>query len=134
MKNLFYVFMMLSFFLFSCGGSSEQATGDSDEAVKTEQSDEVPDEGALTIKDCDDFLDKYEQWTDDYLKVVEAYLKDPTNIEISQDYIALAESMGTWYSDWTNYIECASEEKYQKRFEEISDKVDKKLQELGLGD
>ncbi len=134
MKKIIYVFLMLSFILFSCGGSSEQTTEDNDEAVTTEQSEDLADEDDATIKNCDEFLDNYDKWTDDYLEVLEAYTKDPTNIEISQEYMALAESLSTWYSDWTDYVACASSEKYQKRFEEISDKVDDKLTELDLQD
>jgi len=134
MKRIIYVFIMLSFFLFSCGGSSEQATTDGDEAVKTEQSDEDTDGGDLTIKDCDDFLDKYDEWTDDYLKVLKAYFEDPTNLTISEEYQDLTESMTTWGTDWTNYVQCASQEKYQKRFEEIADKLEKGLEEIGIGE
>ena len=134
MKNLSFAFIMLSFFLFSCGGSSDQTTGDGDEAVTTEQSDETIGDGDLTIKDCDDFLDKYDQWTDDYLKVMKAFKEDPTNVEITQEYSLLSESMGTWATDWTNYLECAASKKYQKRWEDISDKLEKGLNELGFGD
>ncbi len=134
MKNLFYLFLMLSFFLVSCGGSSEQSTDDGDDAVKTEQTDDAEGEADLAIKDCDNFLDQYDAWTDDYLKVLKAYFKDPSNIEISEDYQALTESMVTWGTDWTNYAQCASQEKYQKRFEEIADKLEKGLEEMGLGE
>ena len=131
MKKLFYAFIMLSFFLVSCGGSSEQAS-DSDEAVKTEQSDEVTDVDAQTIKDCDDFLDDYDEWTDEYLKVMKAWKEDPTDVEVGEKYMELSESMTVWYTDWTSYMQCASSEKYQKRFEEIADKVEKGLEELGF--
>ncbi len=131
MKNLFYLFLMLSFFLFSCGGSSEKTTGDGDEAVQTEQSSEI-DDGDLTIKDCDDFLDKYDEWTDEYLKVLKAWKEDPTNVEVSQSYMELTQSMTTWYTEWTDYVQCAAQEKYQKRFEEIAEKIDKGIEELGL--
>jgi len=133
MKKLLYAFIMLSFFLVSCGGSSEQATDEGDEA-KTEQSDETIGDGDLTIKDCDDFLDKYDEWTDDYLKVLKAYFDDPTNITISEEYRELTESMTVWYTDWTSYVQCASQTKYQKRFEEIGDKIEKGLEEMGLND
>ncbi len=128
MKKTFYLLIMLSFFLFSCGGSSDQATEQNGEAVNTEQGDEQ------TIKDCDDFLDQYEQWTDDYLEVLEAYTKDPTNIEISKDFVALSQSMENWYLQWTDYIQCASNPKYEKRWQAISDKVDNKMEELGMDD
>ena len=132
MKKTLYAFIMLSFFLFSCGGSSEQKTEDSDEAVKTEQSDEVTDIEDQTIKDCDDFLDRYDEWSDEYLKVMKSWKEDPMNPEVSEKYMELTEDMGTWYTDWTNYMQCASSEKYQKRFEEIADKIEKGLEEMGF--
>ncbi len=134
MKKYYYLFLMMGFFLFSCGGSTEQQTESSDETAATGQTEESMEAGDATIKDCDDFLDKYDQWTDDYLKVVEAWIKDPTNVELSQDYTKLAEELSTWGADWTNYVECASKEAYQKRFEEISDKVEEGLNKLGLGE
>ena len=126
MKKLFYAFVVLSFTMFSCGGSVEQTEESSDEAVTTEQSD--------VAKSCDEFLDDYEKWTDDYLEILEAYVNDPTNLEISEEYAELAQSAMTWYNEWTNYIACAQQEEYQKRFEAIADKIDKKTQELGLQD
>ena len=132
MKKLLYASIMLSFFLFSCGSGGEQQSESSDEAEKTEQSDEVTDAGDQVIKDCDDFLDKYDQWTDDYLKVLKAWKEDPTNMEVSESYMELSEDLGTWVTDWTNYVQCAASEKYQKRFEKIADKLEKGMEELGF--
>lgn len=132
MKKLFYAFVVLSFTMFSCGGSAEQTEESSDEAVNIEESNVAADDDVA--KTCDEFLDNYEEWTDDYLEILEAYVKDPTNIEISKEYAELAQSAATWYSEWTNYIACAQKEEYQKRFEAIADKIDKKTQELGLQD
>jgi hypothetical protein len=134
MKKYYYLFLMLGFFLFSCGGNTEQQTEDSDEAVTTEEVGDMTEAGDQAIKDCDDFLDKYDQWTDDYLKVVESWMKDPTNVALTQEYTKLAEELSTWGTDWTNYVECASREAYQKRFQEISDKVEQGLEKLGLGE
>lgn len=132
MKKIFYAFVVLSFTMFSCGGSAEQTEESSDETVNIEESDVAADDDVA--KTCDEFLDNYEKWTDDYLEILEAYVKDPTNIEISKEYAELAQSAATWSSEWTNYIACAQKEEYQKRFEAIADKIDKKTQELGLQD
>ncbi len=132
MKKLFYVFVVLSFTMFSCGGSAEQTEEISDEAVNIEESDVAADDDVA--KTCDEFLDDYEKWTDDYLEILEAYVKDPTNLEIGKEYAELSESMMTWYTDWSNYAACAQKEEFQKRFEAIADKIDKKMQELGLQD
>ena len=139
MKKIFYAFVVLSFTMFSCGGSAEQTEESSDEAVNTEQTEESSDEAVSTeqsdvAKTCDEFLDNYEEWTDDYLEILEAYVKDPTNLEIGEEYAELSKSVATWYSEWGNYIACAQKEEYQKRFEAIGDKIDKKTQELGLQD
>jgi hypothetical protein len=132
MKKFLYAFIMLSFFLFSCGGGGEQKTEASDEAVETEQSDEVTDAGDQEIKDCDDFLDRYDEWSDEYLKVMKSWKENPADPEVGEKYMELSEDMGEWYTDWTNYMQCASSEKYQKRFEEIAEKIDKGLEELGF--
>ncbi len=132
MKKIFYAFVVLSFIMFSCGGSAEQTEESSDEAVNIEESDVAADDDVA--KTCDEFLDNYEKWTDDYLEILEAYVKDPTNLEIGEEYVELSKSVATWYSEWGNYIACAQKEEYQKRFEAIADKIDKKTQELGLQD
>lgn len=133
MKKTMYAFIMLSFFLFSCGGGGEKAADQTDEDVKTEQSDVEDESGDLTIKDCDDFLDKYEEWVDDYLVVVEAFLTDASNMEVHEEYRSLTESLPTWSTEWPNYVECGAKEKYQKRFDEIGDKLEKGMEKLGFG-
>lgn len=132
MKKIFYVFLLSGFILGACGGGQEQASGESDEAAAAEQ--EAVKEDEQSIKSCDEFLDEYDKWTDEYLKVVKAYLEDPTNTQLSQDYIKLTESLSTWYTDWSGYMQCATKEEYQKRFQEIGEKVEKGLEELGLED
>ena len=134
MKKLLFPIVVLSFVLFSCGGTSEQNNESSDEAGTEQTTDETDDISSDDAKTCDEFLDNFEKWTDDYLDVVEAYMKDPTNIEISQEYAAVAESAGTWSQEWVNYVSCAQTEKYSKRYDEISEKVDKRMKELGLQD
>ncbi len=126
--------MVLGFLLSACSGGQQQNNENSDEGVSTEQStaDEGESSKAGAISDCDEFLDRYEEWTEDYLDVVEAYMKDPTNITLSQEYLEVAESAATWSQEWVNYISCAREEKYQKRYDEISDKIEKRMKELGL--
>lgn len=125
-----YVLMMLSFFLFSCGGSTEKTGEATNDETSTEQSNE--NASGDVANNCDEFLDNYEEWVDDYLAVLEVWKEDPTNVANSQEMAELAQTYGTWMQEWTQYASCAAQEKYQKRFEEIGDKVDKKLEELGL--
>jgi len=133
MKKLIFAFIMLSFFLFSCGGGGEKTAEQTDDVVKTDQSEDVDESDDQDIKDCDDFLDKYEEWVDDYLVVVEAFLKDASNMEVHEEYRSLTESLPTWSTEWPNYVHCGASEKYEKRFDEIGDKLEKGLEKLGLG-
>ena len=61
-------------------------------------------------------------------------LKDPANMEVNQRYVELTESLTTWGTDWVTHAQCASKEKYEKRFQEIGDKLEKGLEDLGFGD
>ena len=62
------------------------------------------------------------------------HLKDPANMEVSQRYVELTESIATWGSDWITHAQCAAQDKYEKRFDEISNKLEKGLEDLGLGE
>ncbi len=125
--------MILSFVLFSCGSGPDQSGTNNNEASDNEKiSQEDENSSDNEIKDCNDFLDSYEKWVDDYVDVVAAYMKDPTSIEIRQEYGELASTAATWPTEWTSYAMCAQSEDYQKRFDEITDKLDKKLEELGF--
>ncbi|MEN8225343.1 MAG: hypothetical protein ABFS05_08285 [Bacteroidota bacterium] len=133
MKKIYYIALVFSFLLVSCGGSPETTEEKSDEAATTEQTAEEPEESTdETIASCDDFLDNFEAWASDYVDVVEAYMKDPTSIETRQKYGEISEKAATWSQEWGTHIVCAQTEKYQKRYDEITEKLDKRLEELGM--
>ncbi|WP_346861973.1 DUF6591 domain-containing protein [uncultured Draconibacterium sp.] len=129
MKNLFALSLLFTMFLVSCGNNQTKKESTTDEVI-TEEKSAVMDEVNET-KNCDEFLDNYEKWVDDYLKVIEKYMKNPMDQSLMTDYTKLANEAMTWYSQW-DVLKCASREKYEKRFDEISEKVDKKMEELGL--
>jgi hypothetical protein len=131
MKKLLLVSTVLATMLFfSCGNNKEvkEAEEELQEAIE-EAGIDVDDSD---IKDCDDFLNRYEKWMDDYLDLMEDYMANPMDVALSQKYMALAQEALTWYSQWEEYYMCATREKYQKRFDEIAEKADKRMEELGL--
>lgn len=81
---------------------------------------------------CDEFLAHYEEWADTYFNAIEAYMNNPSDEEIAARYIELMQQAMDWSNDWIELVECADDEEYKQRFEEISSEVEQKLQELNL--
>lgn len=132
MKKTFLLLIISVFLLWSCGNN--QSTKESDENTDADTEEEVTASGdSNEVKTCDDFLNQYEEWTDEYLEFLEKYKKNPMDSEVMQKYLELSQKGSEWMMQWANNPGmCASDEKYQKRFDEITDKIDKKMKELGF--
>ena len=115
----------------SCGGS--QSTEDKIEELNEAMGEAMENSDFKVAEDCDEFIDQYEKWMDDYIKVIDKYMNDPMDATVAEEFQKVALEGVNWMTQWTsNLTYCASEEKYQKRFDEISDKADKKLKEMGI--
>lgn len=122
MKKILYLITIIGLFsLYSCGSSSNEKQNNNESKLSSE-----------TIKNCDDFLAEYEEWVDDYVQVLDSYFNNPSDPEIATKYMELMKEAIHWSTEWTALVECADDEKYEKRFEEISKEVEDKLQEIGL--
>jgi len=142
MKTLIYFVAFSMLVLISgCGGSAtkseQQTTGD--ETVVTEEMTETENEAQeeavgkeeTEINNCDEFLEKYENWVDDYLDLLEKFKKNPADPDLTRQYVTVTNELAGWSQQWFKFIDCNDQEEYEQRFEAISDKVDKKLKELG---
>lgn len=115
----------------SCGSGTQNKNDQSQ--VATELEDDREATSGEEITDCDEFLAKYEKWVDKYLVVLEKYKNNPMDPQMAQEFMAVGLEAAEWAEQWTqNHYACTSDEKYQKRFEAISDRVDKKMKELEL--
>ena len=120
MKKLIYlIFLLLFVGVYSCGNSGKEKEKASKEEVKTSNG-------------CDEFLTNYEAWIDDYLKVVEDYFNSPTDETLAARYMEIMQEAAEWSTKWITLIDCAEDEKYEKKFEEISKKFEGRLKELQL--
>lgn len=133
MKTVISLFLFTSLLFASCGNSP------SDKKEKSTNASEQPSEESASSSDlkkansCDEYLDQYEKWTDDYFKLVDKYMKNPMDASLSEDFMKMVQEGSLWLERWSSdLVDCASKEKYQKRFDEISEKVEKKLEELGI--
>ena len=91
----------------------------------------------VRLKQClgltsDEFLDEYEAWITDYLDLLEMFKKNPTDPGLSQKYMTITQEASTWTQQWIKFAECSEKEEYQERFDEISEMVDKKMEELDM--
>lgn len=127
MKKIIYL-LSLSLFLFVSCGTSNSKSNENNSTDKVE----ITDEEKSVAKNCGEFLDQYEEWTNKSLELLEAYIKNPMDMELANKYMKLATEGMDWATRWSSYYGCAAKDKYNKRFEEIAAKVDKKMKELGL--
>jgi len=85
------------------------------------------------IKDCDDFLDTYESWTDDLITLMAKHKDDPVTLAMSPDYVNTMMEGVTFIQDWnTIATSCATDDSYEKRMKEIQQKMEDKQKELGF--
>jgi len=151
MKSLVSIFMISIFLITSCcGGDSkkEGSNSDSEKVIHTETkveavtSEEVNsseeakvtnEKGAvenIESNKCNKFLDEYEIWANDYIDLLETFKTNPTDPKLTQDYNNLSLELATWTNDWFEFVECTEDVDYQKRYDEINEKVEMKQNEL----
>lgn len=130
MKTYILIIFCSALLFTSCGNkeSKNEKQQAAEEIVKSDN-----DKDFKEARDCDEFIDKYEEWMDNYLVLLEKYMKDPMDSKLMGEYMKLAEESVFWLEEWSGKLAvCASEDKYEKRFNEISEKAEKKMKELGI--
>lgn len=129
MKKYISIVILASLLFSAC--SNNQSKDDSKK--ENTELEEKTDSNIGEAKDCDEFIDQYEKWMDDYIKVIEKYMKNPTEATQASEYMNLTQEGIAWMNQWNGKLYyCASRDKYQKRFDEIAEKAEKKLKELGI--
>ena len=124
MKRIFNLLVITIFLvIFSCGGNN---------SANTESKSETEESDVAAVKDCDDFLNQYEAWMDNYLELLDKFLNNPGDSELETQQIELMQEAIVWSEKWFALVECADDKKYQDRFKEIELKAEKKLEEIGM--
>lgn len=131
MKSFLSILVIIAMVFTSC--SSNQSKEEKIEELNDAMTEAIENSEFKEAKDCDEFIDQYDKWMDDYIKVIEKYMDDPMDAAMAEEFKTVAIEGASWMTQWsTNLMYCAAEEKYQERFEEISEKADKKLKEMGI--
>lgn len=130
MKTFMLILFCTTMLFTSCSNkqSKNEAEDPSEEITKSAEDTEFKE-----AKNCDEFIDQYEKWMDDYILLLEKYMKNPMDPELMGNYMKVAQESMNWMNQWNGKLAvCASKKKYEKRFNEISERAEKKMKELGL--
>lgn len=96
---------------------------------KSEKSQPIEDIEMSSMNSCDQFLNDYEKWVNEIIVIYQKVKENPMNIEYTQKLMNVTIEMEEWSKKWTNIYECAENEQYAKRMEELQKKVDKAMEE-----
>lgn len=126
MKNVIFVLSVL--FFASCGlGTSESKNQEEKDDTKesvTENEDSKSSEGS-----CEEFLVDYEKWVDEMIVVIKKAKSNPLDLNNTKRMMNATTKLSDWMEKWTNLYDCADNEKYTKKMEELQKKVEKELGE-----
>ena len=127
MKTFLSIIFCSAILLTSCGNNQSKSETEESSSNSTESGD------FKEAKNCNEFIDQYEEWMDDYIVVIEKFMKNPADADLMNEYMKVAEESMNWMNQWNSKLAlCASDEKYEKRFDEISERAEKKLNEMGI--
>ena len=126
MKTIMSMFVFVGLLLSSCGNDKQESKEKFDNAA--EDTTYMED-----VKDCDEFIDEYEKWMNDYIELLGKYMENPMDEALSKEFMTQGQKASFWLTEWNGkLLHCTSQEKYQKHFEEISAKAEEKMKELGI--
>jgi hypothetical protein len=134
MKNLLSLFICLVMLTTACGNQNKETQSQESEVKeKMESLEDMRSDDFKAAKDCEEFIDQYEQCMDNYIALLERYMNNPADAALAQEHMKVSQEAMNWVSQWNTHLaQCASNEKYEKRFNEISERAEKKLNEMGL--
>jgi hypothetical protein len=133
MKTKIAIVICTLFILTAC--KKKVNTKDESNEVTTEQKLETKANKIASedIKDCDDFLDTFETWTDDLITIMAKHKDDPVTLAMSPEYINTMMEGVNFMQGWqTISVSCATDDSYEKRMKAIQKKMEDKQKELGF--
>lgn len=133
MKTIISLFLFTSLLLASCGNNPSNEKEKSTNASEQLSDNPANSGDIVNPNSCEEYLDQYEEWANDYFKLVEKYMKNPMDASLSEEFMKQAQEGSLWLEKWSSELaDCASKEKYQERYDEISEEIEKKMEELGI--
>lgn len=111
----------------------EESTDEVEMVLGSERSEDKTDSEGT--KNCDDFLDQYEEWSKEYVSFLSKYKDNPVKAVTSPEYSEMMLKASSWSQEWLSLsMSCAQNQSYEERVQEITDNMDAKMKELGFVD
>ena len=134
-KTVLTIILLSAVLILSC--KKKQKSEESEEQITIEMKSEESVKSSLVDEeksgDCDDFIDDYEKWMDEYVALLGEYKENPMGLVASEKYTSMSMEMMNWSSKWSELaVDCASDPEYEERINKIQEKADKEMEALGL--
>jgi hypothetical protein len=97
----------------------KSASNDDDDDDKEEKDDDAEKKDDASSSKCDKFLDAYEEFMVDYIKIMKEYTKNPSDAAIAASYMKLVAKM----SKFDDIDGCENNSAFMKRYTAIQMKV-----------
>jgi hypothetical protein len=90
----------------------------------------VVDNSGKSKSDCEEFLDAYEEFMDEYIKVLKKYSEDPTDMTILSEYTSSMAKVSEWSEKAESLEDCMKNKKFVKKYTAIQMKIANALSEI----
>ncbi len=132
MKSIVYTIFISLIVLTSCGGdnSNKETKGAETEKVSSGLDSTMQ---TSEFDNCNEFLDKYEEWSNDYIKLLTSFTSNPADPKLAQEYNRLNREYANWTNEWVEFADCTNEKEYLARYNKINRKIEKKQKALRGG-
>ena len=128
MKKIIYLLLLSGIFMFSACKSDGKKDATTDDNATEESAD--ADKKSSSGNSCDDYLADYGKWVDDYLKFLGKMKDNPGDMSLASEAMDWAEDALKWADDYAKLVDCVMDEKFNKDYMEIVEKINKAAAEL----
>jgi len=134
MRSISLLIITLSLAFLSCDKKTKEAVdGIQVETEAKPVSNTKKTDSSARIKDCDDFLDTFENWSLDLIAHMEDHEGDPIGLATDTAYTNTMLKGVDFMQDWaTISVSCATSGSYEMRMKTIQEHMAKRQKELGF--
>jgi hypothetical protein len=76
--------------------------------------------GSSSSNNCDEFLEQYKKFVNDYIYILKKYKNDPTDVTVLSEYTTMASEVSEWNA---KISDCTADENFANKFSEIQMKI-----------
>ncbi len=133
MKRKITITLFALLVITACRKKTSEAIDSQENVVTNIETKTNTSNSSKDIKDCDDFLNTYEAWTNDLIKLMAKYKDNPVALASSSEYMNTMMKGINFTQQWSTIsMSCATDDSYPKRMKAIQKRMEEKQKELGL--